>query len=82
MVDNVFLAETVLPIVKWELMYVPMLKKVKILYVLAVLGCGVCSAVCPRGVLKLENDSTKGRINPNDILLGNDVNLMDLVNQK
>lgn len=45
-------------------------------------GCGVCSAVCPRGVLKLENDSMKGRINPNDILLGNDVNLMDLVNQK
>ncbi len=45
-------------------------------------GCGVCSAVCPRGVLKLENDSTKGRINPNDILLGNDIDLMDLVNQK
>ncbi|MEZ4855636.1 MAG: 4Fe-4S binding protein [Gelidibacter sp.] len=45
-------------------------------------GCGVCSAVCPRGVLKLENDAMKGRINPNDILLGNDVNLMDLVNQK
>ncbi|MDO1501553.1 4Fe-4S dicluster domain-containing protein [Winogradskyella maritima] len=45
-------------------------------------GCGVCSAVCPRGVLKLENDSLKGRINPNDILLGNDVDLMTLVNQK
>jgi polyferredoxin len=45
-------------------------------------GCGVCSAVCPRGVLKLENDSMKGRINSNDILLGNDVNLIDLVNQK
>ena len=45
-------------------------------------GCGVCSAVCPRGVLKLENDSMKGRINPNEILLGNDVDLMDLVNQK
>lgn len=45
-------------------------------------GCGICSAVCPRGVLKLENDSMKGRINPNEILLGNDVNLMDLVNQK
>lgn len=45
-------------------------------------GCGICSAVCPRGVLKLENDSMKGRINSNDILLGNDVNLMDLVNQK
>lgn len=44
-------------------------------------GCGICSAVCPRGVLKLENDSLKGRINPNEILLGNDVNLMDLVNQ-
>ncbi len=41
-------------------------------------GCGVCSAVCPRGVLKL---SMQGRINPNEILLGNDVNLMELVNQ-
>ena len=46
------------------------------------LGCGICSAVCPRGVLKLENDAMKGRINPTEILLGNDVNLMDLVNQK
>lgn len=45
-------------------------------------GCGVCSAVCPRGVLKLENDSMKGRINSNEILLGNDVDLMDLVNQR
>ncbi len=45
-------------------------------------GCGICSAVCPRGVLKLENGPEIGRIHPNDILLGNDVNLMDLVNQK
>jgi polyferredoxin len=45
-------------------------------------GCGICSAVCPRGVLKLENDSMKGRINPNEVLLGNDVDLMELVNQK
>lgn len=45
-------------------------------------GCGVCSAVCPRGVLKLENDSMDGRINGNDILLGNDVDLMSLVNKK
>ena len=45
-------------------------------------GCGICSAVCPRGVLKLENDSMKGRINPTEVLLGNDVDLMDLVNQK
>ncbi|TCK67439.1 4Fe-4S binding protein [Winogradskyella wandonensis] len=45
-------------------------------------GCGICSAVCPRGVLKLENDSMKGRINPTEILLGNDVDLMELVNQK
>jgi len=44
-------------------------------------GCGICSAVCPRGVLKLENDSMKGRINSNDILLGNDVNLMDYLKQ-
>jgi len=45
-------------------------------------GCGICSAVCPRGVLKLENDTMDGRINANEILLGNDVNLMDLLNQK
>ncbi len=45
-------------------------------------GCGVCSAVCPRGVLKLENDSMDGRINPTEVLLGNDVDLMELVNQK
>ncbi|TYA74808.1 4Fe-4S binding protein [Seonamhaeicola marinus] len=45
-------------------------------------GCGICSAVCPRGVLKLENGPEKGRINPTDVLLGNDVDLMDLVNNK
>lgn len=45
-------------------------------------GCGICSAVCPRGVLKLENGPEAGRINPTEILLGNDVDLMDLVNQK
>jgi polyferredoxin len=45
-------------------------------------GCGICAAVCPRGVLKLENDSMKGRINPTEVLLGNDVDLMELVNQK
>jgi polyferredoxin len=45
-------------------------------------GCGICSAVCPRGVLKLENDTPAGRINSNEILLGNDVNLLDLIKQK
>jgi ferredoxin len=45
-------------------------------------GCGICSAVCPRGVLNLENDSPSGRINPKDVLLGNDVDLMDYVNGK
>ena len=45
-------------------------------------GCGICSAVCPRGVLKLENGSEKGRIDSNEVLLGNDVDLMDLVNNK
>ncbi len=44
-------------------------------------GCGICSAVCPRGVLKLENGPLKGRIDGNEILLGNDVDLMTLVNQ-
>ncbi|SEC54976.1 4Fe-4S binding domain-containing protein [Tenacibaculum sp. MAR_2009_124] len=45
-------------------------------------GCGICSAVCPRGVLKLENGPEKGRINPTDVLLGNDIDLMKLVNEK
>ena len=45
-------------------------------------GCGICSEVCPRGVLKLENGSDKGRINSNEVLLGNDVDLLDLLNQK
>ncbi len=45
-------------------------------------GCGICSAVCPRGVLKLENGPETGRINPTDILLGNDVDLMKLINKK
>ncbi len=45
-------------------------------------GCGICSAVCPRGVLKLENGPLEGRIDGNEVLLGNDVDLMDLVNQR
>lgn len=45
-------------------------------------GCGICATVCPRGVLKLENGEEEGRINSNEILLGNDVNLMDLLNKK
>jgi polyferredoxin len=44
-------------------------------------GCGICSAVCPRGVLKLENGPLQGRINPKEVLLGNDVDLMKLVNE-
>lgn len=45
-------------------------------------GCGICSAVCPRGVLKLENGPEAGRINPTQVLLGNDVDLMDYVNNE
>ncbi|MBT8320781.1 MAG: 4Fe-4S binding protein, partial [Eudoraea sp.] len=45
-------------------------------------GCGICSAVCPRGVLKLENGPLEGRIEANQVLLGNDVDLMNLVNSK
>jgi polyferredoxin len=45
-------------------------------------GCGICSAVCPRGVLKLENGPLKGRIDSNEVLLGNDLDLMDLVNRR
>ena len=45
-------------------------------------GCGICSAVCPRGVLKLEQGPEAGRINPTEILLGNDVSLIDLLQKK
>ena len=45
-------------------------------------GCGICSAVCPRGVLKLENGPSNSRINGNEILLGNDVDLMKFINEK
>ena len=44
-------------------------------------GCGICSAVCPRGVLKLENGPLENRISGNEILLGNDLNLMNFVNK-
>ncbi|MEM0518166.1 4Fe-4S binding protein [Aequorivita flava] len=44
-------------------------------------GCGICSAVCPRGVLKLENGPLEKRINSNEILLGNDVDLMHYVSK-
>ena len=44
-------------------------------------GCGICSAVCPRGVLKLENGPLENRISGNDILLGNDIDLMQLINK-
>jgi len=44
-------------------------------------GCGICSAVCPRGVLKLENGPMEHRIKSNEILFGNDVDLMNYVNK-
>ncbi len=44
-------------------------------------GCGVCAAVCPRGVLKLENGPKDGRINPTEILVGNDIDLIELLNK-
>jgi len=43
-------------------------------------GCGICAAVCPRGVLKLENGPLEDRIDAKQVLLGNDVNLLELVN--
>lgn len=45
-------------------------------------GCGICSAVCPRGVLKLENGKEEGRITDNPILIGNDIQLLDLLKNR
>ena len=42
-------------------------------------GCGICSAVCPRGVLKLENGPLEGRINSDAVLIGNDLDLLDMI---
>lgn len=44
-------------------------------------GCGICSAVCPRGVLRLENGPLEGRISHKDVLLGQEVDLMDFVEE-
>ena len=35
-------------------------------------GCGICSAVCPRGVLKLENGPDEKRMDAPAIIVGND----------
>jgi ferredoxin len=43
-------------------------------------GCGICAAVCPRGVLKLENKKEKGRFNE-PVLTGND-ELQDILNKR
>jgi ferredoxin len=48
MVVNVFLVEIALPIAKWELTFVVMLKRRNIVRSSCV-GCGICAAVCPRG---------------------------------
>lgn len=45
-------------------------------------GCGICSDVCPRGVLKLENGPKENRINGDAVLLGNDVNLLELIQEQ
>ncbi|MFK7749265.1 MAG: 4Fe-4S binding protein, partial [Kordia sp.] len=46
-------------------------------------GCGVCSAVCPRGVLKLENGPDDGatRHEIPEVILGNDVNLFEMLEE-
>lgn len=45
-------------------------------------GCGICAAVCPRGVLKLENGSEEGRIKSVEIPLGNDIDLIKMMNDR
>lgn len=44
-------------------------------------GCGICSAVCPRGVLKLENGSRKNRMKSEEPVMGDNADLMDLINE-
>ncbi|MDX1544402.1 MAG: 4Fe-4S binding protein [Christiangramia sp.] len=44
-------------------------------------GCGICSAVCPRGVLKLENGSRNDRIRSEEAVMGDNVDLMDIIKE-
>ncbi|WP_046743000.1 4Fe-4S binding protein [Kordia zhangzhouensis] len=46
-------------------------------------GCGICSAVCPRGVLKLENAPNDGKTRHEipEVILGNDVNLFEMLEE-
>ncbi len=44
-------------------------------------GCGICSAVCPRGVLKLENGPRKNRIKSEDAVMGDNVDLIDMIKE-
>ena len=74
MAVNVFLAEIVLLIVNKGLMFELTLRKDKTLVRASCVGCGVCSAVCPRGVLNLENaPNTDGsRMEAPEVILGNE----------
>lgn len=42
-------------------------------------GCGICSAVCPRGVLKLENGPRNERMKKHEPVMGDNVDLLDLI---
>jgi hypothetical protein len=65
------LAEIVLLIAKWVLMYVAMLKRRKHRTFFL---CRLRYMRSSLSVVYLENDTPAGRINSNEILLGNDVN--------
>ena len=47
-------------------------------------GCGICSAVCPRGVLKLENAPNDGKTRHEvpEVILGNDMNLFEMLEER
>jgi ferredoxin len=40
-------------------------------------GCGICSAVCPRGVLNLENGSRPGRFGAPTLNLIEDLDILE-----
>jgi ferredoxin len=48
MVVNVFLVEIALPIAKWELTFSYAENIVRS----SCVGCGICAAVCPRGLVR------------------------------
>ena len=72
MVGNAFLVVTAQPIANRGIDVRAYAQKGQNIVRASCVGCGICAAVCPRGVLKLENGSEENRHELPPIIIGND----------